>query len=471
MMNRAVQIIAVVIISSLLWTITVSGQGLQEVRQWASKATATSQYSEMEGWQAFQATGEPDTLECGDIPTAWESATADGQDTLTVMFTEAVFPTEVHIHQNWNPGAIVEVRLVPDDGSEAIVIPGSADTDVEDCPHIFSLEIDPGAPLVSAVEIDVDQTITDNWNAIDAVELVGLVLPGMGSDDEEEDSTPAPLPTEVNEDVGGEPVEDQPYVQPGYAINCDTTFGDANFNNGTEFFMYLPNGNRFTFTAVGIGDFDPVIAILDPSNYGTCNDDSNDAAAYGARLPTTGDVNPNGRSAQLVLDVEYFEPYVPYTVVVGSRNSTPGEFLLFIEGGFSEYGDGIGDVYSMRINPGMVASGVQPTAYMIGIVQAFDAYIYLVNEANEALIDEANKSYVACDNAGQSCWGTSYSMVGAAASRSGGRAVGGGSLDAMMQLPIGAGDENIWMNSVMVGNGTYGDYMQVYHVGVGDPNQ
>ena len=44
---------------------------VQEViRQWASSATAGSEYSNTD-WSANQATGAPDTPDCGDQETAW----------------------------------------------------------------------------------------------------------------------------------------------------------------------------------------------------------------------------------------------------------------------------------------------------------------------------------------------------------------------------------------------------------------
>ncbi|MBZ0277204.1 MAG: hypothetical protein K8I60_13735, partial [Anaerolineae bacterium] len=54
----------------------VGGDGL--IRQWASSATATSEYSSP-NWSAAQATGAPDTNGCSDLSTAWASASSTGK--------------------------------------------------------------------------------------------------------------------------------------------------------------------------------------------------------------------------------------------------------------------------------------------------------------------------------------------------------------------------------------------------------
>lgn len=143
------------------------------IRQWASDAKATSQYSATD-WNAKQATGEPDTETCGDNGTAWASSSAIGLDSLTVYFDQGVTPTQINIYQTYNPGAITSVELLPFDDSAAIKLPGSADPGT-DCPGVFTLNLtlDDIKPI-TGVRINLDQTRTNGWNEIDAVELVGV---------------------------------------------------------------------------------------------------------------------------------------------------------------------------------------------------------------------------------------------------------------------------------------------------------
>jgi len=143
-------------------------------RQWANTASATSQYGDT-SWSAQQATGAPDTTECGDITTAWASASSSGIDIITLGFSQAVQPRQVNIHQTYNPGSIVRVELLPADGSPAIALPNSTDPPGNTpCPGVFSINVSDISVLVNGVMIYLDQSNSPSWNELDAVELVGL---------------------------------------------------------------------------------------------------------------------------------------------------------------------------------------------------------------------------------------------------------------------------------------------------------
>ncbi len=144
-----------------------------EIRQWASSAEATSEYS-TNGWDAGQVVGEPNTPECGDHTSAWATASSNEAASITVMFANAVIATEINIYQTYNPGAIVSVELVLE-GGDTVEVPDSADpVGNTDCPGVFTVDV---AGLsdepVSGVIINLDQSLTGSWNEIDAVELVG----------------------------------------------------------------------------------------------------------------------------------------------------------------------------------------------------------------------------------------------------------------------------------------------------------
>src|SRR5690349_16699198 len=76
-----------------------------KVHQWALSAEASSEYG-TDSFSANQATGAPNTADCGDSTAAWASATASEVATLTVYFGVPVIPSEINIFQNYNPGAI-----------------------------------------------------------------------------------------------------------------------------------------------------------------------------------------------------------------------------------------------------------------------------------------------------------------------------------------------------------------------------
>lgn len=147
-----------------------------EFRQWASSATATSQYGE-DGWSAMQASGAPNTFGCGDLATSWASELSTGQDQLTLMYEVPVVPTEVNIHQSFNPGAITEIELILADSRGTVAVPNSADPGTP-CPGVWHIALPEDTAPVNGVIITLDQTITGDWNEIDAVELVGTIKAG-----------------------------------------------------------------------------------------------------------------------------------------------------------------------------------------------------------------------------------------------------------------------------------------------------
>ncbi|MBN8634718.1 MAG: tetratricopeptide repeat protein [Anaerolineae bacterium] len=144
-----------------------------ELRQWASSATATTEYT-ADAWSAMQASGAPDTTECADIRTAWASSDSRGVDSLTLTYAQAVVPTQINIYQTLGPGSITGVQVVTVDG-DVIDLPNSVDPPGNTpCPGVFTVDVTGVTPLVSGVIVNLDQSIGQGWNEIDAVELVGL---------------------------------------------------------------------------------------------------------------------------------------------------------------------------------------------------------------------------------------------------------------------------------------------------------
>ncbi|MBN2470404.1 MAG: PPC domain-containing protein [Anaerolineae bacterium] len=130
--------------------------GGTEIGQWATMVEASSQYAD-DSWAAEQVLGEPDTFECGDIPTAWASSSLTGRETLTVFYDTEVQPTAVSIYETYNPGAITEVAVLPADGSDPIVIFEGVDP-TTDCPGVFSIAVE----LPSGDSNTISETITSN---------------------------------------------------------------------------------------------------------------------------------------------------------------------------------------------------------------------------------------------------------------------------------------------------------------------
>jgi hypothetical protein len=160
------------------------------VNQWATGATASSQFS-TGGWSASKATGQPDTgLTLGangaDNANAWAQATADKTkvNNITLTYASEVFIKSVTVRESFNAGTISKLE-VDKYGTFRTVYKRNLDTDVEEGGHITG---DDNRGRVSDTLI----TLTDslNWrsnkiritlgndveefNEIDAVMLTSL---------------------------------------------------------------------------------------------------------------------------------------------------------------------------------------------------------------------------------------------------------------------------------------------------------
>jgi len=147
-----------------------SGDG---TRQWAARATASSQYG-ADSWSASQATGAPDTPECGDLTTAWATAAANGVDWLRLEYDTPVTPKRIEIHQTYNPGAINQVEVTIPGGGVTHIVYQASPAPVEQCPFVLIIPIDNLDVKVGEVIVYLDQTNHTGWNEIDAVELIGV---------------------------------------------------------------------------------------------------------------------------------------------------------------------------------------------------------------------------------------------------------------------------------------------------------
>ncbi len=145
--------------------------GGQVLNQWATSATASTQFADA-SWSAMQASGPPDTTECGDITTAWASATSNGVDWLRLEYAVAVVPTQISIYQTFNPSAVNLVEVTDTNGItypvyEATPAPAAP------CPFVLVVNVTGITAPVQTVTVHIDQTNHTGWNEIDAVELVG----------------------------------------------------------------------------------------------------------------------------------------------------------------------------------------------------------------------------------------------------------------------------------------------------------
>jgi hypothetical protein len=144
-----------------------------ELRQWAVYAEASSEYGDV-SWSAMQATGAPDTADCGDYTTAWAAENYDTAEWIELEYDTPVLPTEVNIYQTYNPNQVVEVELRDVLGDYHTIYTGMPRDESDNCPFILHVAVEGADYQVVAVRITLDQSVLENWNEIDAVELVGI---------------------------------------------------------------------------------------------------------------------------------------------------------------------------------------------------------------------------------------------------------------------------------------------------------
>jgi hypothetical protein len=143
------------------------------IAQWASSASATSQYSST-AWNAGQATHAPSVTVCADNVAAWASKSDFGLDTLTVGYKVPVIPKLVKIYESYNTGQVTSVKVVDTKGvvTEIYV---AAPAPAPDCPYVLSIPVTAVTTKINKIRITVDQSILQiGWNEIDAVRLVGM---------------------------------------------------------------------------------------------------------------------------------------------------------------------------------------------------------------------------------------------------------------------------------------------------------
>jgi hypothetical protein len=144
-----------------------------QVRQWAAGAEASSEFATPE-WAALQAVGEPDTLRCGDYPTAWATAGSDTVETLVLTYTQAVHVTGVNIIQSFNPNQVVQVELLGTFGRATTIYAGQPYPIDQPCPFTLAIPVERTKARFDRLRITVDQSVLGlGWNEIDAVELIG----------------------------------------------------------------------------------------------------------------------------------------------------------------------------------------------------------------------------------------------------------------------------------------------------------
>ncbi|HTD64917.1 MAG TPA: hypothetical protein VK846_00100 [Candidatus Limnocylindria bacterium] len=122
-------------------------------------------------WGPEQAAGEPDTLQGGDISTAWASLEQDGgEEWLKLEYEQTVDIAEVRVRETYNPGAVSKITAFLSNGSEITLWEGSEPQAA--APVEMSFQV-PSNASARSIKVYLDTKRVAGWNEIDAVELIG----------------------------------------------------------------------------------------------------------------------------------------------------------------------------------------------------------------------------------------------------------------------------------------------------------
>lgn len=123
-------------------------------------------------YSAAQAIGKPNTPSAGDMPTAWASATPDGQsEWLLLEYSQPIKAKEVHVVETFNPGALVRVTAFDSQGKEVEAWKGQDPTSQGSRMSTSKIPIHLNFPI-SKIKLYIDSPCISGWNEIDAVGLL-----------------------------------------------------------------------------------------------------------------------------------------------------------------------------------------------------------------------------------------------------------------------------------------------------------
>ncbi|MCB9455442.1 MAG: hypothetical protein H6671_05610 [Anaerolineaceae bacterium] len=262
-------------------------------------------------------------------------------------------------------------------------------------------------------------------------------------------------------------------TEQGVNVTCPD---GTEITNGVELLVNMRAGFRYTATAIGIDGFDPIMAIENAAGVQLCVDDSREASTYTADLPTSGLVGNSNVNSQAVFSLDPLPDEIgDVSIIVSGFRGAPGEFVLVLEGMAITPEDGDGDPFTMNVTPNLVASGVPVTAYMVAVTGELDSLINLADPNLDVTLNP-NGDTIMCDDAGtDTCWGESDDLSGYYISRTRDRLLNGHPTDALLSIPLAPyaavdpSGEYLLDFLMSSERRTRGDYLVVFHVGIGGP--
>jgi hypothetical protein len=123
-------------------------------------------------WSPQQAAGAPDTPGAGDHASAWASLGQDnGPEWLILHYPDPVTPRELHVYENYCPGALVKVTVFDADDHETVAWTGTDPTPAGTPSGVSKVPLNTDVKT-RKVKIHLASEKVPGWNEIDAVALI-----------------------------------------------------------------------------------------------------------------------------------------------------------------------------------------------------------------------------------------------------------------------------------------------------------
>jgi hypothetical protein len=159
--------------ATVITTTTPQRGRMWEVSIWnTAGAMRIHSLRQVHSWSGWQATGAPNSPMNGDSSLAWCPATVNsGGEWLVLDYPQRVVPKEVHIYENYFPGAVARVTVFNDSGEEIEAWRGADPTSSTSAGGISKIPLSVSVKA-QRVKLYIDTPKAPGWNEIDAVGLL-----------------------------------------------------------------------------------------------------------------------------------------------------------------------------------------------------------------------------------------------------------------------------------------------------------
>ena len=104
---------------------------------------------------------------------SWRPLEPDGgMEWIVVRFAQPVYAYTIEVHEGFNPGSVVAVEILNEEGKWLSVWEGEDPT--RDCPGVLEVDFSTLPFPTSVVRVEMNTSLIPGWNQLDAIKLVGF---------------------------------------------------------------------------------------------------------------------------------------------------------------------------------------------------------------------------------------------------------------------------------------------------------